>query len=271
MKKSWLWQKTVIITGAGSGFGKMLAEKLVKRFDCKVIGIGRTEKKLSDVKSALGDKFDYAVFDVGVEQNWMHFALKTEQSGVIPDILINNAGVLPHFCKFSLESGCEIEKVFATNFYASAYSFKHLFPLIKKSRTPAIINVSSSACLAQVTSTAAYSASKSALASFTKIIALENPDAYVCLVMPGFSDTNIFRDQNTGDKKQAALIKKVCASPDKITDKLLKKIERKKKRAVLGADAKAMHFFGKLFPSLTDKAIRAVLKKSGLEVFKDVF
>mgnify|MGYP004641249907 CR=1 FL=1 len=271
MKKNWLYEKTVIITGAGSGFGKLLAKKLITKYHCRVIGIGRTAQKLEKVREESGEKFSFCTFDVSIEQNWIDFAAYLTENNILPDILINNAGILPHFEKFELCRAGAVENTIATNFFASVYSFRHISPFLKKSDTPAVINVSSSAALAEVVGTSAYSASKSALASFTKILALENPDMFISLVMPGFSDTDIFRSQNTGDQKQSSLIKKVCSNPDKFTDKLIKKLKKGKKRIVLGIDAHLMSFFGRFFPSLTNKAIRAVLKKSGLEVFSDVF
>ena len=74
--KNWLKNKTIVITGASSGFGKLLAEKAVKRYDCTVIGIGRNKEKLERVKNELGDKFIYFAFDVGVEKEWIDFAQK---------------------------------------------------------------------------------------------------------------------------------------------------------------------------------------------------
>ena len=35
----WIDNKTVILTGASSGIGKMLAERLMKEHNCKVIGV----------------------------------------------------------------------------------------------------------------------------------------------------------------------------------------------------------------------------------------
>ena len=185
--KNWLKNKTIVITGASSGFGKLLAEKAVKRYDCTVIGIGRNKEKLERVKNELGDKFIYFAFDVGVEKEWIDFAQKLAIIDLYPDILINNAGVLPPFCRFESIAENDAEQVFKTNFFASVYSVRHILPLLKKhSATPAIINVSSSAILAQVAGTSIYSSSKSALASFTKILALENKNVYVALVCPGF-------------------------------------------------------------------------------------
>ena len=299
-KKTWLYGKNVIVTGAGSGFGKLLCEKLIMRYNCNVLGIGRTESKLLTLKNELSAQgflnFSYKTFDVGIEENWINLKNEFLLSGQRIDVLINNAGVLPPFCKYeNLKSG-EIEQTFAANFFASAYSIKHLIYIIKsrgaeKSDRPtncgektyefskrknrradrAIINVSSSAALACVIGTSAYTASKSALAAFTKVISLENDDLYISLVMPGLSKTSIFRNQAEADEKEKNLIAKVCGNPDKMTDDMIKGFIKQKKRIITGADAHAMSVFGRLFPSFTDKAIKKVLKKTNLATFSDVF
>ena len=46
MNRCWYDYKTVIITGASSGIGKMLAERLMKEHGCKVIGVARSEAKM---------------------------------------------------------------------------------------------------------------------------------------------------------------------------------------------------------------------------------
>ena len=289
-KKAWIYGKNVLITGAGSGFGKLLTEKLVKRYNCNVLGVGRTESKLLTLKNELlsggfdgtngKGGFEFKTFDVSAEQNWADLKNELLLKGKIIDVLINNAGVLPPFCKFQKLKNGALESTFGTNFFAGAYSVKHLIGIIdgtEITKQPAdkfkgaIINVSSSAALACVIGTAAYTSSKSAIAAFTKVLALERPDLYVGLILPGFSATSIFRSQTEVSEKEKGLIAKVCGNPDKMTDVMLKRIVKRKKRIVVGADAHAMSVFGKLFPSFTDKAIKNVLKRANLQTFSGVF
>ena len=51
----------------------------------------------------------------------------------------------------------------------------------------------------------------------------------------------------------------------------LKKIEKKKKKYVLGFDGKFMGCFGRIFPKTTISIITKVLKSSKLEMFSDTF
>lgn len=90
------------------------------------------------------------------------------------------------------------EICYKTNFLSAVYAINNLFPLIEKSDNPAIVNVSSASALATIVGTAGYSASKSALKSYTEVLAEElRGRVYVGLVMPGFARADIFRMQNT--------------------------------------------------------------------------
>ena len=270
MRKFWYFDKIVIVTGASSGFGKLICEHLVNNCGCKVYGIARRESNLQLLKEQLGENFDYFAMDVSIEQNWIDLAKKLNENNIFPDVLINNAGILPKFKKFENIDGETFTSVLNTNFYASVFSVKHLLPILKKSSSPAIINVASSASLATVIGTSAYSASKSALKSFTECVMLENKEVYVAIVCPGFAKTEIFRSQNSGIEGNS-LFNLVCSDPKKSVKKMLKKIARKKPRIIIGFDAHLMNLGYKLFPVTTNRLIAWVLKRAKLELFDEVF
>lgn len=270
MKKKWFYNKRILITGASSGFGKLLSQKLVKEFNCEVIGVARTQSKLEALKQELGEKFTFYAFDVGIKENWDILFKTLAKNEMVIDVLINNAGILPPFKKFELYEVSEMEQVFQTNFFATVYAINSLLPIINKSPYKSIINVSSSAALSTVSGTSAYSSSKSALKSFTESLILEDKNRYVALVCPGFAKTEIFRSQKSLNQKESKLISLVCSDPKKIVNKMLKKIGRKKKRIVLGLDAHLMDFFTRMFPSLTPRIICYVLKKSKVSLFDNI-
>ena len=136
MAKYPLKNKIVVLSGASGGIGACIAGLLVNKYGARVIGIGRNEQKLALVKQKLGDDFSYEVFDVSVRENWRDFEQKLEQNGVIPDLVINNAGVFPRFSKASDIDSDEFKKVMDVNFYASVYSTEEMMPLLKKEQRP---------------------------------------------------------------------------------------------------------------------------------------
>ena len=273
MSKIKLFNKNVIITGVSSGIGKELARILIDDYNCKVFGIARDENKiLSFIKELKNpDKLsDYALFDIADENCWKDLVNTLTQKNFTPDVLINCAGILPKFANFEK---CEIDdfkRVLEVNFLSCVYSTKHLMPLLKKSGFPCIVNVSSSSSLVDFAGITGYASSKSALKSFTLCLASEiGKNGYVGCICPGFSSTDIYRSQSASEK-DLKLINKFSTPPKKVATKIVKAIIKKKKLKIIGYDAKLMNFFYKLMPKTTSKVITKFLKKSGLELFKDL-
>ncbi len=264
-----LYSKTVVITGASSGIGKCLAFKLIRDYSCKVIAIARNEERLLSCKAELQDLADnYTVFpfDASVRDNWLDLKNNLEKSDTHPDILINCAGILPKFS--SRESLSDTENVFRVNFYSQVYSIDALLPLLKESKDGAIINFSSASALCPFGGVKGYSASKAAVENYTVSLASETK-MYVCCVIPGFIKTDIMKNQNASER-DARIFSYVCSDLDKSVNKMIRRIKRRRSRILIGLDARLMSFMYKLFPKKAPKLITKILKKTGLEIFKDI-
>lgn len=275
MDKNWLDNKTVIVTGASSGMGKGITEKLIKEHGCTVLGVARSEKKMEALVAELGeyaDKFSYRLFDVSERENWDNYVNYLTENNIQPDILINNAGILPKFDKFQHYSIEEIEKAMNINFYAAVYSMHALLPLILKSASPAIINVDSSASLMSLAGTSVYSASKAALKSLTESMREElRGKCYVGIVCPGFTKTDIFRNQGSSDEKAQKMLNMVSTDCNKMVKWIMNGINKQHELMVFGMDAAFMNYFGRLFPVQGGRLFSAVMKMSKLPLFDGVF
>lgn len=273
--RNWLDNKTVVITGASSGIGRGLTETLIKEYGCRVLGIARSEQKMQALASGLGqdaDKFSYQLFDVSQRENWDAYAAFLNDQQLRPDVLINNAGILPKFDQFRHGSVEDIEQVMNVNFYAAVYSMQALLPLILRSPSPAIINIDSSAALMSLAGTAAYSASKAALKSLTEAVREElRSQCYVGLVCPGFTQTDIFRHQDATDEKGRRMLAMVSTPCDRMVKRIIHGIRRRRSLMVFGADAQCMKVFGKVLPVQGGRLFSRVLKLSGLPLFDGVF
>lgn len=275
MDKNWMNGKTVIVTGASSGMGKGIAEALIKDHGCTVIGIARSEEKMKKVIEDLGsyaNQFSYQLFDVSVEKNWADFVTYLDENGIQPDILVNNAGILPKFNKFQNYTVEEIERAMNINFYAAVYSTHALLPVILRSPTPGIINIDSSAALMSLAGTSVYSASKAALKSLTESLREElRGKCYVGIVCPGFTKTDIFRDQDSSDAKGQKMLNAVSTSCGKMVRLIMNDIETKRPLGVHGFDAAFMNYFGRIMPVLGGRLFSNVMKISKLPLFDPVF
>jgi 3(or 17)beta-hydroxysteroid dehydrogenase len=160
--------KVCIVTGAASGLGKVSAELLAGEGARLVLAdIDETAGR------ALADSLADAIFvacDVGNEDDWKAlFAAALEKYGRV-DVLVNNAGIaiLATIENTSLEQWELINRVNSTSvFLGCKYGIEAM-----KEQGGSIINMSSMAALVGVPLYAAYSATKGAIRSLTKTVAL---------------------------------------------------------------------------------------------------
>ncbi len=274
MRKKWIHHKCVIISGASGGIGFNLAKNLIEKYDCKVIGIARNEQKLQNAALSLEtkkDKFICKAFDVSIKDNWINFSKWLIESNIQPDVLINNAGFMLPFSKFEDYTNQEIEEIINTNFVSYVNSIKILLPLLKKSKSPAIINVSSAAGTCAVVGESLYCATKFAVRGFTEVLQQDySKEIYIGGIYPGFIRTNIL-GRMSESAKQNKLIQKLMMPVEKAAKKMTKGIVKKKKRIVMGIDGCHMTFYARIFPKITPKIITTVLKLSKLEMFNELY
>lgn len=272
MKKSWLFGKNIILSGASGGLGLAVSKLLIKKYNCKILGIARNEQKLILVQQELGaDNFSYYAMDVSQRENWFKLKEFIINKQIKPDVLINNAGFMLNFSKFDKYSYEEIDEILETNLKSYINSVKTLLPLIKESKTPAIVNVSSAAGLCAVVGQSLYCATKFGVRGFTETLQQDyKKQIYIGGVYPGFIKTDILNRQNA-DTKDNKLINWLMMPVKKAAKKVVKGIAKKKKRIIFGFEGNTMNIFGRLFPKFTPSMITSALKYSKLDLFEDVF
>ena len=268
----WIRNKTVLITGASSGIGRALTEKLVRYYGCRVIGIGQSEEKLHYVKTNLTymtDFFEYRAFDVSQEENWDLLAMELKEEGRKIDILINNVGTLPMLQRVTNYKEEVIRETFDVNYYSYRYAVNALLPILRESNMPGIVNIVSADALVPLLGTSAHSESQAALLSYSKSLVAElGREMYVGYMIPGFVDTEYFRNQyKTIDKR---LQKRLKLTPEKAAEKISRKILKQKVRGLIGRDAKFMDKFSRLFPALSVKWYEIKVKHSKAKLFENV-
>lgn len=276
MSNCWLSGKTCIVTGASGGMGAGIAATLIKKHGCKVIGVARSEPKMKKFIEELGptyaEQFSYKLFDVSKNENWVNFAQELKDEGVKIDVLVNNAGILPKFKRFDRYEMEEIEKAININFYSCVYSIKALLPMLMESNDPGIVNIDSSAALMSLAGTSMYSASKAALKGFTEALREEfRGKIYVGLVCPGFTKTDIFRDQKNDGGKGQKVMDMISTDCDLMVKMIMFGIEHKQALQIHGMDAHAMSVFGKLLPVNGSRLFSAIMKAADIDLFNDVF
>jgi len=165
----------------------------IEKYGCTVIGVARNRERLSALEEKWQGSFTGVSCDASKMDEWLRLKGILDEKNISVDILINNAGILPEFKATTLTDLKECEGVMGINLFSAMYSFYALKDNVLKSKTPAIINVSSAAALSPLPGTALYSASKGGLRAYTLAMGKElGKKCYVGCVCPGFCDTEIF-------------------------------------------------------------------------------
>ncbi len=259
--------KTAVISGASSGLGLELSKLLCQKYGCRVVGLARRKEKLDAIREELGENFIPFVCDVTQAEDRNGVFDFVTKNGIKPDILINNAGVLPEFACYTPEKADELRRVMELNFHSHAEMCTLFLPLLLESEKGAIVNVASSAALATLPGTAAYSASKSALLAFTESLSLEyGKSLFVAAVCPGMTATELFSSHESSH-----LIDKFAPSAEKTAKKIVRRLKRGRKMIVTGADAHLMSILRRFLGRPALKIFAIFFKIAKIPMFKDTF
>lgn len=256
-----------VISGASSGIGLEIASILCQKYGCTVVGLGRNEERLKKAADRVGEAFIPFVCDVTSDPDREDLLAFIADNGIKPDILINNAGILPPFSHFTPEKLEELEGVMELNFHAHVKMCAAFLPLLLNSGRGAIVNVASSAALATLPGTAAYSASKSALLAFTQSLSLEyGKSLFVSCVCPGMTATELFKSH-----EGSHVIDRFASPADRAAKKIVRRLRRGRKKIVTGFDAHIMSIGNRLFGRGALKFFAFFIKKVNMPIFRDTF
>jgi short-subunit dehydrogenase len=182
-------KKTILITGASSGFGLMLANKLHEQ-GYNVIGTSRNSEKLQATVP-----FKILALDITDENSIKEFTKQLFETVNQLDVLVNNAGYM--LTGLAEETSTEVGKLqFETNFWGTIKLTNTLLPKMRKQKQGKIINVSSFLGLVGHPNLGYYSASKHALEGYFKSLRFEvNPfNIKISMVEPLFHKTNLINN-----------------------------------------------------------------------------
>jgi len=269
---SFLSTGVAVVTGAGSGIGRALAEQLAAAgsalalADIDEAGLLQTAQSL-EKKSALVTTH---LVDVADEAGVRSFAEEVSKRHGRVTLLINNAGVALHgnFDEISLD---DFRLLMNINFWGTVYGVNYFLPLLKREKRAQIVNISSVFGMIAPAGQCAYSASKFAVRGFTEALRheLEGGNVGVSCVHPGGIRTQIARHARigagvttTGHHEKAASFEKLLrTSPEAAAARILRGVERREPRILIGADAYQVDILQRLRPATYWKTLSRRLEK----------
>jgi len=208
-----LTNKTVLVTGGGSGIGSASAKALLDE-GANVAIAGRDQKKLDDVAKALGNPANlFAISaDVSDQKQVVSLVAKvTAKFGPI-DILVNNAGTNLKERTFRELTPEAWDKLIRVNLDGAFYCIHAVMPKMLERQDGVIINIVSVAGKrATPLGGIAYAASKFGMAALGIGLGAEEKDAgiRVCNIYPGEVDTPIlvFRPQPISEDHRSKILR----------------------------------------------------------------
>lgn len=178
--------KTILVTGASSGIGKGVAIKCAEAGGRMII-TGRDNDRLSEVcDSLVGNENMQLICDLSKEELIIDFV---KQLPLLDGVVLCAGMVKTLPVKYN--SFAKTEEIFMINVFSNITLIKHLFNEGKINKGASIVFISSLASIKPYKGNSLYSATKGAINSFARVMALEygNKGIRVNSILPGIIRT----------------------------------------------------------------------------------
>jgi NADP-dependent 3-hydroxy acid dehydrogenase YdfG len=249
-----------VITGAGSGIGRALAQRLSEH-GCSVAIVDADPEALEQTSASLGEPVLAQKLDVRDRQGQLAFAARVRGWAPAPiGAVFNNAGVAVS----STVAAAAIEDdewLHAINFEGVVHGVRAFLPVLLEQGSGAIVNTSSVFGLAGIPHQSAYCASKFAVRGFTDSLRheLHGTGVRAVTVHPGGVKTNIARNgrlhtdprglgrsrEQMADEFEAL----VRTTPERAAQIIHRGVDDGKARILVGPDAYAFDYLTRLTPT----------------------
>ena len=249
--------RTAVITGAGSGIGRAIAVSLARR-DCNLALADIDEAGLAETANLTRNvRVTRHCLDVADRAAVAGFPdiIAAEHGGV--DVLFNNAGVAVGG-RFEQVCDEDFEWLFEINFWGVVRMTRAFLPLLRASGDACVVNLSSLYGLIAPAEQVAYAASKFAVRGFSEALRheLEGSGVSVTVVHPGGVNTSIAEKARipagvTEEEiaRRRERYRKLLRMPPEIAgETIVRGIERRQPRIIVGSDAKVVSLIARVLP-----------------------
>lgn len=263
--------KVAIITGAGSGIGKALAEEMARRGSHVVISDVNTERieSVGEGITKMGGKATTLTLDVRDYDGVKKMVDDTVAEHKQLDYIFNNAGIGigGEVRDISIDDWREVIDI---NLYGVINGVAAAYPVMVKQGSGHIVNTSSIEGICPFPGTVSYVASKHAVLGLSSSLRVEGADlgVKVSAVCPGYILTRIFEDAKAVNMDRDKMFEKmlppdwVGITPEECAKVILKGVARNKAIIPVTAGAKILWFLQRLSPNLVIWMMKAMIRKN---------
>lgn len=210
-------QRKVLITGAGSGLGRALADRYA-RAGCAVGVADRNFERAQEALDALGGSGHLAfAVDVGDDASFDRFANEVRQAWGVPDIVVNNAGIASGGSLIETTMA-EWREVIEINLLGVVRGCRAFLPGMLEARRGYVLNIASFAALAGAPHIMSYGVAKSGVYTLSEQLRAElhGTGVGVSVACPAFFQTNLLQNWRGSERMRAAAGRLMQHSRDSI-------------------------------------------------------
>lgn len=260
--------KTVVITGGGSGLGRQLAMNFAS-MGWKVAITDINEVRMQETMRLLPDGDHLAMIsDAGKPEDMELLAGSVMERWGTADILINNAGTV--VAGLMEEISIEDWKFqIDVNFMSVIYGCRTFIPIMKKQGGGQIVNIASAGAFTCLAEMSPYNTTKAAVITLSESIRIELKGFKigVTAVCPSFFKTNLLESFRSPDARQRQLANNYFkyfapCSCEFVAGKIMKAIGKNKLYCIPQPEAKLIRLMER-FPSIYHN-VQAFLYATGL-------
>lgn len=250
--------RTAVVTGAASGIGRALAQRLAAN-GCPVALCDWDQDGLEETAAAISGPVMTRRLDVSDRHGQMAFAAEVKEWAPSPlGIVANNAGVT--VSQTAADAAVEDDEwVVNINFWGVVHGTRAFLPILLAQGSGAIVNISSVFGLIGFPTQSAYCASKFAVRGYTESLRheLRGSGVRAVTVHPGGIKTNIVRNarfhvDDQGNRDHAAMAAEFAriarTSPASAAKTIHTGVEKGKDRILIGPDAAVISLLSRAAP-----------------------
>jgi NAD(P)-dependent dehydrogenase (short-subunit alcohol dehydrogenase family) len=253
--------RTAVVTGAAGGIGRAIAFSLARR-GCHLALADIDDAGLADTADSILDSHD----GVGITRHHLDVADRAAVAALPAqvvaghggvDILVNNAGVAVGGT-FAEVAESDFDWLIGINFWGVVQMTRAFLPLLQKSEEARLVNMSSLFGLIAPPGQTAYCAAKFAVRGFSESLRheLAGTRVGVTVVHPGGVATSIAKNARLPagvPEAEVARRRKYFESvltmpPETAGETIIRGVERRKPRIVVGRDARFAALVERLMP-----------------------